>query len=122
MYCNKCGTKIESSDKFCSSCGISQKKENNLSNGQNDDISMGKIKNEVKMKFEESNQSGKLYMIIGWISMVVSLLFIPVLFGAISVIMGYLYRDYDHKHGTIIMIAGIAGAIFGFLFGMSVGY
>ena len=36
-------------------------------------------------------------MIIGWISMLISLLFIPVAFGAISVIMGYLYRDTDEK-------------------------
>ncbi|GGI66696.1 hypothetical protein GCM10011482_23500 [Enterococcus alcedinis] len=71
---------------------------------------------------ESSQESGKLYMVIGWVSMVISLLFIPVLFGAIAVIMGYLYRSYDEKHGTILMIAGVAGAILGFLIGASVGY
>ena len=58
-------------------------------------------------------------MIIGWVSMVVSLAFIPVVFGTIAVIMGYLYREKDEKMGTVLMIAGIAGAIFGVLLGMS---
>lgn len=54
--------------------------------------------------------------------MVVSLLFIPVLFGAIAVIMGYLYRDKDEKMGTILMISGVAGGILGVLIGISTGY
>ncbi len=61
-------------------------------------------------------------MIIGWISMVVSLAFIPVVFGAVAVIMGYLYREKDEQMGTILMIAGVAGAIFGVLLGMSMSY
>ncbi|EOL22475.1 TPA: zinc ribbon domain-containing protein, partial [Enterococcus faecium] len=47
------------------------------------------------------------------------LAFIPVVFGAVAVIMGYLYREKDEKMGTILMIAGVAGAIFGVLLGMS---
>ena len=67
-------------------------------------------------------ETGKLYLIIGWISMVVSLAFIPVVFGAVAVIMGYLYREKDEQMGTILMIAGVAGAIFGVLLGMSMSY
>jgi fucose permease len=78
---------------------------------------------EARTQINNGKQTGKLYMVIGWISTVVSLLFIPVLFGAIAVIMGYLYRSHDEKHGTILMIAGVAGAILGMLFGLaSVGY
>ncbi len=54
--------------------------------------------------------------------MVVSLAFIPVVFGAVAVIMGYLYREKDEQMGTILMIAGVAGAIFGVLLGMSMSY
>lgn len=67
-------------------------------------------------------ESGKLYLVFGWVSTIVSLLFIPVLFGAIAVIMGYLYRFKDEKMGTILMIAGVAGGMLGVLIGMSAGY
>lgn len=122
MYCSKCGTKMEESAKFCPSCGASQGKELNFNMSQASD-SVEKVVNEARVQINNGKQSGKLYMVIGWVSMVISLLFIPVLFGAIAVIMGYLYRGYDEKHGTILMIAGVAGAILGFLIGMaSVGY
>ncbi|MCH3669736.1 zinc ribbon domain-containing protein, partial [Enterococcus faecium] len=75
--------------------------------------------NEMKEQIVHGQETGKLYLIIGWISMVVSLAFIPVVFGAVAVIMGSLYREKDEKMGTILMIAGVAGAIFGVLLGMS---
>lgn len=121
MYCSKCGTRMEESAKFCPSCGASQGKESNFNMSQASD-SVEKVVNEARVQINNGKQSGKLYMVIGWVSMVISLLFIPVLFGAIAVIMGYLYRSYDEKHGTILMIAGVAGAILGFLIGASVGY
>jgi uncharacterized membrane protein YvbJ len=104
MYCSKCGEQIEESSKFCPFCGAPQ--ERNATSG-------GEL---IKQG------AGQLYLIVGWVSMVVSLLFIPVLFGAIAVIMGYLYRDKDEKMGTILMIAGVAGGILGVLIGMSTGY
>lgn len=122
MYCSKCGNQMEESAKFCPSCGASQGKEPNFNMSLASD-SVEKVVNEARVQISNGKQSGKLYMVIGWISMVVSLLFIPVLFGAVAVIMGYLYRSYDEKHGTILMIAGVTGAILGFLIGMaSVGY
>ena len=36
--------------------------------------------------------------------------------------MGYLSREHDEKHGTILMIAGVAGGILGTLLGLSSGY
>lgn len=122
MYCSKCGTKLEESVKFCPSCGASQGKEPTFNVSQATD-SVDRVVNEARAQINNGKQSGKLYMVIGWVSMVISLWFIPVLFGAVTVIMGYLYRSYDEKHGTILMIAGVAGAILGFLIGMaSVGY
>lgn len=119
MYCKKCGKKIADESEYCQFCGTSQ--------GMNYDTEIEKKKPdqifiEVKDHFSKAKETGKLYLIIGWISMVVSLLFIPVAFGAIAVIMGYLYRETDEKMGTILMIAGIAGAILGVLLGMSVSY
>jgi len=121
MYCRNCGKEIANGSKYCQYCGILQ--ENSEATGQ--EIikrSTDQTFNEVKKQITQGQESGKLYLIIGWISMVISLLFIPVLFGAIAVIMGYLYRDKDEKMGTILMIAGVSGAIFGILFGISMSY
>jgi uncharacterized membrane protein YvbJ len=113
---------MEESAKFCPSCGASQGKDKVLDVSQASE-SVNKVMDEARTQINNGKQTGKLYMVIGWISTVVSLLFIPVLFGAIAVIMGYLYRSHDEKHGTILMIAGVAGAILGMLFGLaSVGY
>jgi len=122
MYCSKCGTKMEESANFCPSCGASQGKEKVLDVSQATE-NVSKVVDEAKEQINKGKETGKLYMVIGWVSMVISLWFIPVLFGAVTVIMGYLYRSYDEKHGTILMIAGVAGAILGMLFGLaSVGY
>ncbi len=51
----------------------------------------------MKEQIVHGQETGKLYLIIGWISMVVSLAFIPVVFGAVAVIMGYLYREKMRK-------------------------
>ncbi|ASF40698.1 hypothetical protein CEH05_16675 [Halobacillus halophilus] len=70
-----------------------------------------------------SKESSNLYLILGWVFSVISLLFIPILFAAGGVIFGYLHRKNDQTHGTIIMIAAVACGIFGTIFGMAtVGY
>lgn len=72
---------------------------------------------------EQNNNSNNvtLFIILGWISTAVSLLFVPILFGAGGVIFGYLLRSKGQvQHGTIMMIAAIACGIFGVVLGMSV--
>ncbi|MDT2423778.1 zinc-ribbon domain-containing protein [Enterococcus avium] len=121
MYCSKCGEQIEESSKFCPFCGAPQER-NATSGGELIKQGAEETFKDVKSQIDQKKQTGQLYLIVGWVSMVVSLLFIPVLFGAIAVIMGYLYRDKDEKMGTILMIAGVAGGILGVLIGMSTGY
>ena len=118
MYCRKCGKEITDESKYCQFCGALQ--ETDETTGV-DTVkkSTEQTINEMKEQIVHGQETGKLYLIIGWISMVVSLAFIPVVFGAVAVIMGYLYREKDEKMGTILMIAGVAGAIFGVLLGMS---
>ena len=121
MYCRNCGTKMEKSEKFCSSCGASQ--ENKELYTEQISPNIEKSLNEVKDQINKGKESGNLYKIVGWISVAISLLFIPVFFGAFGVIMGYLYRDHDEKHGTILIIASVASGILGMLLGFSsVGY
>lgn len=66
----------------------------------------------------------QLYVILGWVFTVISLLFVPILFAAGGVIFGYLARSKGNvQHGTIIMIAAIACGLFGVVLGMaSYGY
>ncbi|EHB6441916.1 zinc-ribbon domain-containing protein [Enterococcus faecalis] len=121
MYCRKCGKEITDESKYCQFCGALQ--ETDATTGA-DAVkkSTEQTINEMKEQIVHGQETGKLYLIIGWVSTVVSLVFVPVAFGAVAVIMGYLYRDKDEKMGTVLMIAGIAGAILGVLLGMSTGY
>lgn len=120
MYCSKCGSEMEKSSRFCSSCGASQGNQDVREVSQTSE-SFNNFVDEARFQPNERKKTGHIYVIIGWISMVISLLFIPILFGAIAVIMGYLYRSYNQKHGTVLMIAGVAGTVLGVLIGMLVG-
>ncbi|GAB7137513.1 TPA: zinc-ribbon domain-containing protein [Enterococcus faecium] len=121
MYCRKCGKEIADESKYCQFCGSSQEamEETGVEMVKN---STEQTLSEMKEQIVNGQETRKLYLIIGWVSMVVSLVFVPVAFGAVAVIMGYLYRDKDEKMGTVLMIAGVAGAILGVLLGMSMSY
>lgn len=121
VFCSKCGKPVQKTNKFCSSCGASIV-DIDSSRTELTKQGAGETFNEVREQIEMGKESGKLYLVFGWVSTIVSLLFIPVLFGAIAVIMGYLYRFKDEKMGTILMIAGVAGGMLGVLIGMSAGY
>lgn len=118
MYCSNCGNKLEEGTNFCPSCGSAQEQKNNKEN----EIGVNNTINELKEEARKRNEKGNLYKIIGWVSAALSLIFFPIVFGALAVIMGYLYRDYEEKQGTIIMIVGVATAIFGMVIGASVGF
>lgn len=71
-------------------------------------------------KKQNSPNTYMIYMILGWICVVVSLFFVPIVFAAGGVIFGYLLRSYSEKykqHGTIMMIAAVAAGILGMLLG-----
>ncbi|MDN6735986.1 MAG: zinc-ribbon domain-containing protein [Tetragenococcus koreensis] len=113
MYCSNCGNKIEEGAKFCPFCGASQ----NESEIKTTQINTSSVIGEVKNNIENGKKSGNLYKILGWVSTVISLFFFPIIFGAVTIIMGYLYRDYEEKHGNILIIAGVAFALTGFFLG-----
>lgn len=121
MYCRKCGKEIADESKYCQFCGSSQETVE-VTGIEIVKKSAEQTLSEMKEQIIHGQETGKLYLIIGWVSMVVSLVFIPVAFGAVAVIMGYLYRDKDEKMGTVLMIAGVAGAILGVLLGMSMSH
>lgn len=117
-YCRKCGKEIIDESKYCQFCGALQETDE-TTGADAVKKSTEQTINEMKEQIVHGQETGKLYLIIGWVSMIVSLVFIPIVFGAIAVIMGYLYREKDEKMGMILMIAGVSGAIFGVLLGMS---
>ena len=110
---------IADESKYCQFCGSSQETVEVTGIVKK---STEQTLSEMKEQIAHGQETGKLYLIIGWVSMVVSLVFVPVAFGAVAVIMGYLYRDKDEKMGTVLMIAGVSGAILGVLLGMSMSY
>jgi hypothetical protein len=59
------------------------------------------------------NQEGRLYVVVGVIAAILSLVFIP-LFGLLAVYCGYKLYDTQEKTVLSILMAGLGG--FGFLF------
>ena len=58
--------------------------------------------------------SGTGYMIAGWICFAISLLFVPVLFGAVAFFMGFMtYGERSEFHGVLLMGFAALGTIFG---------
>ncbi|MDG0793322.1 hypothetical protein OMP38_22600 [Cohnella ginsengisoli] len=59
-------------------------------------------------------------LIIGWAAAAVSLVFVPILFGAVAVILGYVVKKKYQRDvaGFSLMVGGIACAILGILIGI----
>src|SRR5699024_909047 len=113
MYCSNCGKMNDDNSNFCGDCG------NPIKN-----LEQSKTREEVNEKNIWNNESSKgsesnIFAILGWVFAGISTLFIPIIFAAGGVIFGYLHRQIDQTHGTIIIIASVALGIFGTLLGMS---
>ncbi|APS42147.1 hypothetical protein FOL01_1288 [Weissella jogaejeotgali] len=68
-----------------------------------------------------SDDHEQLYTVLGFGSALVSLGFVPILFGTAGVIFGYLLSrsESSKQKGTILMIASIGCAIMGMLIGVA---
>lgn len=106
MYCANCGSRIENENaSFCSSCGIK----------------IGEFKTAQAATANSSKNEGTIYIVLGWMFFAISLLFVPLVFGAGAFIMGYLtYRVRSEIHGVVLMVFAIVGTIFGVLLGIIV--
>ncbi|CAH2713814.1 hypothetical protein BACCIP111895_00968 [Neobacillus rhizosphaerae] len=78
----------------------------------------------LTIKNEELSSDKKLgiaYPMFGWLFFFISLLFIPLLFGAGALIMGFLtYHDRNKIHGAILLFFAAAGLIIGSIFSFMV--
>lgn len=113
MYCSNCGNELDANSVFCSACGtqINEKKES---------VPYQRTTHDTPVHYNPK-KGKKIYIVFGWLFFAISLLFIPILFGAGTVIMGYLVRKENNEtHGVVLMVMGVAGAILGSLLGMAV--
>lgn len=68
-----------------------------------------------------SKTKGIAYVVFGWIFSFISLLFIPILFGALALYMGFMtYCDRSKVHGVILMSFAAVGLVLGSLFSIVV--
>ncbi|KRL13722.1 zinc ribbon domain-containing protein [Schleiferilactobacillus perolens] len=148
MYCPHCGAKIETGLKFCPNCGTALETIATTSESSTQETTQPVHSEPVKPApaVPESNAyqqfsvgadtnanvstpantkpAGQhtILLVIGWISAIVSLLVVPILFGVVGLIFGYLARSRGRKEaGTILMIASVAAALLGTIIGAIVG-
>jgi hypothetical protein len=68
-------------------------------------------------------KQGTIYIVLGWVFFALSLIFIPILFGAGTFIMGFLtYRNGKQTHGVILMVFAVVGVVLGMLLGVMVAF
>lgn len=88
------------------------------------DLSLGAVNTnvcdncgKVALSYEEtsvSKKSGIGYAVLGWMFSIISLLFVPILFGTLAFALGLItYYGRSKAHGTALMV--FAG--FSFIFG-----
>lgn len=104
MYCTNCGKEVQQDAAFCSSCGTK------IGDYETTELNQD--------RYVQANDQGRIYVILGWVFFGISILFIPIIFGAGAFVMGFLtYRVRSQTHGVILMVFSVAGAILGMLLG-----
>lgn len=92
-YCQSCGSELSEGSQFCSACGT-----------------------EVGTSDSSTDHTG--LKILGGGSAVISVIFLPILFGPISMVIGYLlYQKGEEQAGRAIGIGGFVCMCLGFLLG-----
>lgn len=72
---------------------------------------------------QPNGQQNNLYLILGWVFAGLSLIFIPLLFGAGAFVMGFLTKKQPGRetHGVIIMVFAVAACVLGMIIGAAFG-
>lgn len=71
----------------------------------------------IEKETASSHKSGMIYAAFGWLFFAISLLFIPMLFGAAALAMGFMtYHERNEVHGVILMVFAAASIVLGSLF------
>ena len=68
-----------------------------------------------------AKNKGRIYSIIGLVCAIISLLFIPILFGPAAIILGIIARKKgDLNFGLIVIILGAVFMVIGMILGIAV--
>ncbi|MEH7114760.1 hypothetical protein V7124_20740 [Neobacillus niacini] len=85
-----------------------------MNSTQSGTLHLGNMANENAVP---TKKDGIVYVIAGWVFFAISLLFIPILFGAGALIMGYLtFLKRSEFQGIILMFFAAVGIILGSLY------
>jgi hypothetical protein len=69
----------------------------------------------------QGESTGITFVIVGWISFVISIIFMPLLFGATALGMGFMVFNLRNQlHGAVLMFFGAASMVLGTLFSVIV--
>lgn len=64
-----------------------------------------------------NKKNGIIYVVLGWLLSIISFLFMPILFGGVAFLMGFMtYSERSQVHGVILMFFAASGLILGSLF------
>jgi len=105
MYCPHCGTEQKEGTRFCTHCG--------------GDLDTSPRAGAVPPKTAApppapGESRAGLYAKIGIASGIVAIFFVPLIFGPLGIILGYVARkDGEEQLGMYAIIAGIAGLVIG---------
>lgn len=144
-FCSSCGKQNDSEAIFCSSCGAPLKREANpqseytsqnqgMPNSIPGSTDMYKHENQnpygqnmnntypnmqPQLNREQSNPT--VWIVLNIIFSVISLLFIPILFGGLGIFFGYMVKKSKNSLGTGLMILAGVCMFIGFIIGVLVG-
>ncbi|KRN03233.1 hypothetical protein FD13_GL000012 [Levilactobacillus senmaizukei DSM 21775 = NBRC 103853] len=115
-FCPKCGTQVAKDVVFCPKCGT------NLAGEGLPDPATNQQAVPTSTTPEKSPNAA-LLITLGWISTVVSLLFVPILFGVAGAFCGYRLTRFpgNRTAGIVLMIFAILFGIIGVVMGAAVG-
>ena len=104
MYCQECGSVIRKRAELCPECGVR----------------VGSSQTEDKELTSRQQTYMKVLLGVGGVFCAISLLFLPVVFAPLALLLGVVVAlKYDTKNGQILIaaavICGFVGAAVGFL-------
>ena len=97
MYCSECGSEISRKAEICPECGVRVSEDSET---------------------DKSRLGYRGYAAIGVVSGAIAFVFVPIVFGAISIACGIqIFRKYDELRGILLSAWGGVGLVLGVVIG-----